>query len=64
MSMLYAVCPSDGLRIETGVFADPPTRRLFSNHRILVRCDRCTGYHSMHVDELIAEQDGALHEAA
>jgi hypothetical protein len=64
MSMLYAVCPSDGLRIETGVFADPPTRRLFSNHRILVRCDRCTGYHSMRVDELLAERDGVLHEAA
>jgi hypothetical protein len=64
MSMLYAVCPRDGSRIETGVFADPPTRRLFSKHWMLVRCDRCTGYHSICVDELIAERDGVISGAA
>lgn len=64
MSMLYAVCPKDGSQIETGVFADQPTRTLFSKHRILVQCDRCAGYHATRVDELIAEKDDVLDAAA
>jgi hypothetical protein len=64
MSMLYAVCPRDGSRIETGVFADRPTCALFFDHRILIRCERCAEYHSTRVEELLAEQDGVFYDAA